>query len=127
MDRETLTLLLRGQHLSMPDCTARGLWPHPPLLFSDLVQHLAEILREETYFPNSWRPHEPGQMVPEGGVIEKRDGAYLYRCQRASPMNPIVLAEKSERIFPNAEEAACHYLRWDLHPPGDLDGWKVLE
>ena len=79
MDHKTLTLLLSEQHLNMSDRIARGLWPHSPLGFSDLVQHLAEILRQETSFPKPWRPHEPGQLVVEGGVIEKRNGAFVYR------------------------------------------------
>ena len=127
MDLETLTSLLHGQHLNMPDRIARGLWPHPPLRYDDVVQHLAEILRRETWFPNPWRPHEPGQPVAEGGVIEKRGKHYIYRSQRATPSNPLILADEFECKFTNAEDAASHYLQWDLHLPGDLDGFKVIK
>jgi hypothetical protein len=126
MDSETLTLLLRGQHINMPDRLARGLWPHPPLRFCDLEQHLAEILRRGTSFPRLWHAHEEGQVVVEGGVIEKDSDGYIYRSQRATPLNPFALAETNERRFASAEEAAAHYLQWDLRLPGELDGWKVI-
>lgn len=126
MDSETLTLLLRGQHVDMRDRLARGLWPHPPLRFSDLIQHLVETLRRETSFPRLWQAHEKGLVVVEGGVIEKETDGYVYRSQRAVPLNPCALAETSELRFTSAEEAAAHYLQWDLHLPGDLDGWKVI-
>jgi hypothetical protein len=29
--------------------------------------------------------------------------------------------------FSSAEDAARCYLQWDLHLPGDVDGWKVIE
>jgi hypothetical protein len=126
MDSESLTLLLRGQHINMPDRLERGLWPHPPLRFSDLVQHLAEILRRGTPFPRFWLAHKKGQVVVEGGVIEKHRDGYIYRSQRSAPLDPSALAETNERRFESAEAAASHYLRWDLHLPGDLDGWKVI-
>jgi len=126
MDDETLISLLCGQHLSMPDRLARGVWPHPPLQYSDLVHHLAELLRREVSFPRPWRSHEPGRVVHDGGVIERCGDKFLYRWQRANPVNPLVLAEHSERTFESAEEAASHYLTSDLHLPGDLDGWKVI-
>lgn len=94
---------------------------------SDLVCHLAEVLRRETWFPGAWRPHAKGQVVMEGGFIEKQVNGYVYRSQRAAATNPCALAEKIERTFTNAQDAASHYLKWDLHLPGDLDGWKVIE
>ena len=126
MDSETLTLLSQGQHINMPDRLARGLWPHPPMHFCDLEQHLAGILRCGTSFPRLWLAHRKGQVVVEGGVIDKHGDGYIYRSQRAVPLNPRVLAETSELRFSSAEEAAVHYLHWDLHLPGDLDGWKVI-
>jgi hypothetical protein len=127
MDLETLTLLLHGQHLNIPDRIARGLWPHPPLRFDDVLQHLAGILRREAWFPNPWQPQVPGQLVAEGSVIEKQGKHYIYRSQRAVPSNPFILAEEFERKFMTAEDAASHYLQWDLRLPGDLDGWKVVK
>jgi hypothetical protein len=56
-DSETLTFLLRGGHLSVPDRIERGLWPHPPMKLSDVANHLAGILQEEEWFPRKWHPH----------------------------------------------------------------------
>lgn len=127
MDLETLTALLRGQHFSVSDRTARGAWPHPPLRFSDLVRRVVQVLEEEGCFPAPSCLVQPGAPIPEGGVIVKLTGnRYVYRYQRPQASNSYTLAEKSELVFSTAEEAADHYLVWDLHLPGDLDGWKVI-
>jgi len=126
MDPETLTALLRGEHFGMPDRIARGAWPHPPLLFSELVHHVAGVLQREGLFPALLRPR-PENTVPDGGIIEKQsDLRYVYRRQRPLAINPHVLAEQGEHVFSTAEDAAHHYLIWDLNLPGDLDGWQVV-
>ena len=128
MDPESLKFLLRGGHINMPDRIERGLWPHPPMELSEVVKHLAGILANEHWFPREWHPHLQGQPVYEGGVIEKKgQGKYIYRSARACPTNPFVIAQVADKEFANAEEAAAHYLRWDLRLPGDLDGWTVIE
>jgi hypothetical protein len=43
------------------------------------VQHLAEILRRGTSFPRLWLAHKKGEVVVEGGVIEKHRDGYIYR------------------------------------------------
>jgi hypothetical protein len=127
MNSETLTILLRGEHLNMPERIKRGLWPHPPLRFSDLVVHLSRVLESEKWFPREWKPAVPGESVWEGGVIEHQSSSrYVYRTQRHQPINPAVLAEQTEEVFSSAEDAARYYLKWDLNLPGDLDGWKVV-
>jgi hypothetical protein len=127
IDKETLTFLLRGGHLNMPDRISRGAWPHPPLKFDDLVQHLVSILKTERWFPRAWEPAKPGEIVWEGGVIERVSSSkYIYHAQRGQPTNPFVLAESTEQQFSSAEAVARHYLKWDLNLPGDLDGWKVI-
>jgi len=119
---------LRGGHISIPDRIERGLWPHPPMKLPDVVTHLAGILMDEHWFPCEWHPHLQGQPVYAGGVIEsKGPEKYIYRSARAWPTNPFVTAEVTEEGFANAEEAAAHYIRWDLHLPGNLGGWKVSE
>jgi hypothetical protein len=61
-------------------------------------------------------------------VIERQgNDRYVYRAARAHPGDPYVLAESIERVFSSAGHAARYYLKWDLHLPGDLDGWKVIE
>jgi hypothetical protein len=126
MDDDTLTFLLRGGHIGLADRVARGLWPHPPLRFRELARHVARVVRREGSFPRPWRPHEPGQPVDEHGVVERRGPfRYVYRAQRHHATDPRLLAEVTERTFLSAVAAARHYLRWDLHLPGDLDGWVV--
>ena len=128
MDEETLTMLLRGEHVSMPERIARGVWPHPPLTSSEILAHLTKLLHQRRWFPREWQPHREGEPVNEGGTIERQGpGRYVYRARRAHPLRPCVLADSTERVFSSAEGAARHFLKWDLHLPGDLDGWKVLE
>ncbi len=126
MDDDTLTFLLRGGHLGLAERVARGLWPHPSLEFRTLARHLARVARREGSFPGPWQPHERGQPVREGGVIERRGPLrYLYRAQRHFATDPYSVAEVYQRRFLSAVAAARYYLRWDLHLPGDLDGWRV--
>lgn len=128
MDEETLTMLLRGQHINMPERMARGAWPHPPLSFDEVLAHLVNLLHRNKWFPRELQPRRDGEPVNEGGTIERQQpDRYIYRAARASPIQPHALAQGTEQIFSNAEEAARYYLTWDLCLPGDLDGWKVVE
>ena len=89
MDPATLTSLLSGQHLNMPDRIELGLWPHPPLKFSDVVTHLVGVLQSEKLFPREWKSAESGKPVWEGGVIERQSSSrYVYHAQRSHPTNP---------------------------------------
>jgi hypothetical protein len=111
MDSEALTFLLRGGHLNMPERKARGLWPHPPIKFSEIVHHLTKILETEQWFLLEWRPAVPGEFVGEYGVIERQSPTrYIYRVQRHHPIHPTVLAEQTEKVFKSAEAAARYYL-----------------
>ena len=128
MDDETLTTLLRGGHINMTDRVARGLWPHAPLRFSEILSHLTKLLSQDRWFPHEWMPHREGERVHEGGVVEHQGlGRYVYRAVCAHPVQTNVVAESTERVFSSAEDAARYFLKWDLHLPGDLDGWKVIE
>lgn len=107
---------------------ARGIWPHSPLRFEDLVRHLAAILEHERWFPFEQQARASGEAAYEGVLVErKRHGRYVCHCERADPLVPSQVAERTERAFGSAEGAARFYLRWGLHLPGDLDGWKVVE
>ena len=128
MDADTLTFLLRGGHLSMPERIERGLWPHPPLRFSEVASHLTRILQSEKWFSREWHPYVEGGPVYEGGIIERKNNTkYIYRVARAWPTNPFALAEVTERVFANSAEAAAHSPKQSLFLPGDLDGSKVIE
>ena len=128
IDHDTLTYLLRGGHINMPDRIDRGLWPHPPIKYSDIVRHLVRIIESEKWFPREWTPAVPGETVWEGGVIERKSRwQYIYRTQRHHPLNPRLLAEEYRKIFFTAKGVAKHYLKWDLHLPGKLDGWLIVE
>jgi hypothetical protein len=128
MDEGTLTMLLRGEHVSMPGRIERGMWPHPPLSFSEVLAQLTRLLHEHRWFPREWQLHREGEPVQEGGTIERQGpDRYVYRAVRADPVRPNVVADSVEGVFSSVEDAARYYLKWDLHLPGDLDGWKVIE
>ena len=127
MDSESLTFLLRGGHYNVPDRIARGIWPHPPLPFDALVEHLAQIIQKERWFPYEPKAHNIGEPVDEMGFIERVAlDSFVYHAQRGSALNPCTIAESSKTPFRTAQEVARHYLRWSLHLPGDLDSWQVV-
>jgi hypothetical protein len=112
----------------MADRLARGLWPHPPLSFGAVASFLAKVLeQDDRWFPYEWEPYRQGQIVREGGTIERQgDHRYVYRSASAHPASPTTLNRLIETEFSNPLDAAVHYMKWDLHLPGDLDGWKVV-
>lgn len=127
MDERTLTELLSGKHFDMEERIERAAWPHPPLRYSDLVDHVASVLRREKHFPRPWAPHVNGAPVEEHIVLERRaPWQYVARVRRHHPTNPYSLAEETARRFWTARGAADFYLRWELHLPGSLDGWQVI-
>lgn len=127
MDSESLTYLLRGGHYSVPERIARGLWPHAPLRFDAVVEHLAELIRNERWFPYEPEPHKTGEPVDEMGFIERLAAdRFVYHARRAYAHDPCTVAEASSTPFDSAHEVARHYLRWSLHLPGDLDSWQVI-
>jgi hypothetical protein len=123
MDADTLTRLLRGEHLSVPERIRRGAWPHPPLRMSELVQRLSEVLEQQSRFPDAHLGAPPGAPAAEGVFIERQaPGRFICRSRRTFPS-----FEESDSAFSSAEEAARFYLQWGLNLPGDLDGWQVVE
>jgi len=126
VDKTTLTDVLSGKHLNMEERARRGAWPHPPIRFSELVQHVANQLLAERWFPTAWRERAPGDPVADRTVIERQaPDRFVVRFERSGPaMN---LAEAGAKVFgTGAEEAAAFYLSSEFHLPGDLDGWKVI-
>jgi hypothetical protein len=125
MDAETLTFLLAGGHLNMEERIGRGLWPHPPIPYESVVQHLTELVAHRRWFPVEWRPHKPGEPVREGGIVENRGLEFIYRNGASHPLSPVLLNGQVELTFIDPRDAAEHYLKWDLRLPGRLDGWVV--
>jgi hypothetical protein len=121
VDPETLTEILRGRHLSVPERIRRKAWPHPPLSMAHLIEHLEKVLEHEDFFPDP-KMGLDGDSVAEGVFIEKQ-GPHRFVC--TSRLTFPVL-KQSQRSFARAADAAAFYLRWGLQLPGDLDGWKVI-
>jgi hypothetical protein len=127
MDAESLTHLLSGGHYSVPERVARGIWPHPPLLFEDLVEHLAQVIQTRRWFPHEHKPHVPSEIVGEAGCIERvASDHFVYHAQRGYAHDPWTVAESVHTSFASAHAVARHYLKWELCLPGDLDSWKVV-
>lgn len=127
VNEEMLTALLSGAHFSMEEGIRHGAWPHPPLLLRDLITHLARVVETRRWFPRPWSSAEAGAAVADVTVIEQRGPSeFLVHFQRSGPSG-LTVAEQGQREFQKAEYAAAFYLKWELHLPGDLDGWKVVE
>ena len=128
MDIESLDYLLRGGHYNVPDRIARGIWPHAPLKMDDLVAHIMSALDRNPWFPRKWVPRANGEMIDDVIVIEKKaPNRFIVRSRCASVYDLRIIGEQSEQVFTTGEKAARHYLKWELHLPGDLDSWKVIE
>ena len=96
IDDEILLLLLSGGHISISDSKELGIWPHPPILFNDLVSFLVRILEKQHYFPRQWEEYTEGDVIYEGLVLSKEgENTYKIRCRRHNPTNPKILAEES--------------------------------
>ncbi len=127
MDADTLTEILSGKHLSMPDRVVRGVWPHPPLILADLVEHLAKIVASRDWFPKPFRRAEPGHLVADLTAVERRGAhEYIVHVQRSGPSG-FTVAGAAERRFHSPRDAAAFFLRAEYRLPGDIDGWKVVE
>ncbi len=119
MDNDTLTFLLKGGHINVPDRISKGIWPHPPLKYKDVSSHLVSLIKESEWFPCDLTDGR------EGVVIQNKNGTYICHTLQYSAWGPPIVSEKKQNIFKKPKEAAGFYLKWDLHLPGDLDSWKV--
>lgn len=128
MDSEVIIHLLKGKHIHMQEREEMGIWPHPPLLFKNLLNELVKYLETNKWFPHEWEERSNGQIIDNVNVIEKvNDREFVYRSRTAHPRDMTLIASRTEKTFPSATEAADHYLRNALHLPGRLDKWKVIE
>ena len=119
MDDDTLSFLLKGGHINVPDRVAKGIWPHSPLKYIDVRSHLVSIIENVEWFPCNL---DKGK---EGVVIQNLNGKYICHSLHYSAFGPPNVSESTQKKFKKAEDAADFYLKWDLYLPGDLDSWKV--
>jgi hypothetical protein len=120
MDNETLTLLLKGGHLNMEERIKRGVWPHPPLRYSDVREHLISIIEKEEWFPCDLS-HGRG-----GIVIQNAGDRYICHSLQYDAFGAPIVSDRQQKVFATAKDAADFYLKWDLHLPGDMDSWQVV-
>lgn len=115
MPPEVLTRLLKGEHIDMEQRRGLGLWPPETLRYSEVRNHLSELLES-----HEWFPHLP---CPSEAIYIQRKGVDDFMCM----VWPGQGAKSTERAFSSAEEAADFYLRWELRLPGSLDSWPVVD
>jgi hypothetical protein len=128
MDSEVIIYLLKGGHIHTQEREEMGIWPHPPLLFRDLVNELVKYLDTNRWFPKEWVERKNGQIIDNAEVIEKIDDQkFIYRSRVANPRDITLIEARTEETFNTATAVAEHYLRNALHLPGRLDKWKVIE
>jgi hypothetical protein len=128
MDSEIIIYLLKGGHINIQEREERGIWPHPPLLFTDLLDELVKYLETHKWFPQEWVERKNGELIDDVEVIEKIDaGKFIYRSRAANPHDITTIAAKTEEIFDSVTEVAEYYLKNALHLPGRLDKWKVVD
>ncbi|MCP4374239.1 MAG: hypothetical protein GY797_39975 [Deltaproteobacteria bacterium] len=120
MDDETLTYLLKGGHINVPDRISKGIWPHPPLKYKEVLSHLVRIIQEAEWFPCDLSSGK------EGVVIQNKKGKYICHSLQYSAFGAPIVSEQKQHKFKTATEAADFFLKWDLFLPGDLDSWKVI-
>ncbi|WP_152971831.1 hypothetical protein [Desulfatitalea tepidiphila] len=119
MDKDTLTFLLKGGHMNVPDRVAKGIWPHPPLNYNEVRAHLVSLITQTEWFPCDLSKGK------EGVVIQNTGKNYICHILHYSAFGAPIVSEKREKAFKKPEDAADFYLKWDLYLPGDLDSWKV--
>jgi hypothetical protein len=127
MPSEILTWLLEGEHFNVEERKALGPWPLETLNYHDLLEHLSKVIENREWFPREFEEHRSGSAVHEGICVQRKaSDRFVCFAQRARADAPRVLAQKSETTFRTPREAAEFYLKWELHLPGNLDGWAVV-
>ena len=115
MPADVLTRLLRGEHPDVEERHTLKLWPPETLRYSEVRHHLCKLLQNQEWFPSS-------PVASEAIYIERR-GTDDYRCV----VWPGQGARSAEHSFSTSQDAADFYLKWELHLPGSLDSWPVVD
>src|SRR4030067_3677293 len=120
MDPDTMTYLLRGGHIDMPERIRSGLWPHPPIKVKEVLNHLVGVIQKDSWFPETIE--EMGLDTPdvEGQMTIENKGNNKFVCHFADHYKHV------KKNFGSANAAAKFYVKWALHLPGNLDGWKII-
>jgi hypothetical protein len=119
MDPDTMTHLLRGGNIDMPERIQRGIWPHPPIPLKEVEKHLVRVIKHMTWFPGTIEEMGLDSPEIEAQTTIENIGDIKYVCHFADHYRHIT------KRFSTAKDAVKFYLKWALHLPGDLDGWKV--
>ena len=115
MPPDILTRLLRGENFDVEQRRALGLWPGETLRYSEIRDRLSELLQVQEWFPQ--------MPVPSEAIYVHRRGPDDYRCV----VWPGQGGKSTERFFSTSLEAADFYMKWELHLPGVLDSWAVVD
>jgi hypothetical protein len=126
MPPEILTFLLCGGHLNVEERKAKGLWPNEKLRYSEVLDHLVNVIEHEEWFPRKMPVHKNGDLVYEGTVIQKISPLlFICHSRRPSVYDLRAVAADEQKEFKKAKDAAKFYLKWELQLPGSLDSWIV--
>lgn len=115
MPPDVLTRLLQGEHFNVEQRQALELWPSETLRYSQVRDHLRNLLQVQEWFPRV--------PVPSEAIYVHRRAPDDYVCV-VWPGHP---GKNTEHSFTNSQDAADFYLKWELHLPGLLDSWPVVD
>ncbi|MGA8367940.1 MAG: hypothetical protein WB716_11545 [Candidatus Acidiferrales bacterium] len=115
MPPEILARLLRGEHFDIEQRRALELWPPETLRYMEVRAHLCELLKAEEWFPRLPTPSE--------AIYIHRLAPEEYSCV----IWPGQGAKAAQKYFSSAQDAADFYLKRELHLPGSLDSWPVVD
>lgn len=128
MDKDTLLFLLKGGHIDMPTRISERIWLHPPISLSECINLVLDFLKLNKYFPIPWVERKDGELIGDSMIIEKvNENKFICKYRYSNPVNLLRISEAGEKVFNSGYEAVKYYLQHELHLPGDLDGWKVID
>jgi len=119
MDKDLLTFLLEGGHLNMLERVDKKAWPHAPLKYEAVLEHLAALIENRIWFPADLTSER------EGVIIQNTGNDFIAHCLGYGAGGSRQPDRDERKTFKKSKDAADFYLRNDLRLPGDLDGWVV--
>jgi hypothetical protein len=114
--------LLTTLHLNVFE---RKIFDEQALGIEEIINVIEFELKSNKIFPPNATIWKPGQAVYEGSIIEKiNNNEFLLHYQRAYPMNPFELAEKSEIKFQDFTSLIHAYIQENYR--FNIDGINVV-